>query len=276
MVELLKRIPAIARLNRLVSFTEKLNRNFSNQLANLESCQPMRPWSVDRELCRVVRALKPEIHVSDPQAPTICTVALGRELRAATAPCLRVTREYCARHNYNYFLLTTTPADFPRPYAWAKVCLLFYALDQELKDVMWLDADAVITNMEVKLENFIKSLEQSHKSLLVTQDHNGINSGVFFLKSGRKAKILLNLIWCNRFFISHAWWEQASLMDLMRRHAEVAKEIYIEPECRSFNSRSPERIKDANIAWQPGDFVIHFAGCGRSELAERIGKYVNS
>ena len=139
---------------------------------------------------------------------------------------------------------------------------------------MWLDADALITNVETKLESFNKTLEQADKGMLITEDHYGINTGVFFLRGGWRSRILLNLIWCNRFYISHGWWEQSALMDLMRRHAEVANEGYIEPRSRSFNSRAPELAKGPNTAWQPGDFIIHFAGArGTKNLSEFIATY---
>ena len=72
----------------------------------------MRPWTVDEELSRIVRSLKPELYLAGPHAPTICTVALGSEYKAAVAPCLRATQEYCARHQYNYVLLTEGPQTF--------------------------------------------------------------------------------------------------------------------------------------------------------------------
>ena len=63
-------------------------------------------------------------------------------------------------------------------------------------------------------------------------------------------------------------------MDLMRRHAEVANEGYIEPRTRSFNSRAPELAKDPTTAWQPGDFIIHFAGArGTKNLSEFVATY---
>lgn len=258
---------------RLLNFIEKLNRNWSNQLANLGSSVEMRPWTVDDELRAIVRNLKPKLYLAAPDAPTICTVALGSEYQAVVAPCLQATQEYCARHQYNYLLLTESPPDLDRPYSWAKVCLLSYALEHDYKNIMWLDADALITNIGVKLESFIKTLERTKKSMLITKSDDAINMGVFFLKGGWKSRILLNLIWCNRFYISHGWWEQAALMDLMRRHAEVADEEYIEPRTRSFNSRTPDCVKDASTFWQPGDFIIHFAGIRGSRLSEYIARH---
>jgi hypothetical protein len=261
------------RFKRLISFIEKLDPNCSNQLANLHSSAEIRPWTPDAELIDIVRSLKPELHLVDPYAPTICTVALGTEYKAATAPCLRATQNYCARHKYNYLFLTENPPDLFRPYAWAKVCLLFYALEHKYKHIMWLDADALITNVEVELQGFTNILEQTNKSILITQIYYGINTGVFFLRGGWKSRILLNLIWCNRFYISHGWWEQAALMDLLRRHTEVANEQYIEPRSRNFNSVPPELARDLETAWQPGDFIIHFAGARGSKLSELIAKY---
>jgi hypothetical protein len=258
---------------RLISFVEKLNGNWSNQLADLDSSKELYPWTVDDELSGIVRSLKPELYFADSHAPTICTVALGSEYQAAIAPCVRGTKEYCARHQYNYLLLKQIPSNFPRPYAWAKVCLLYYALEHGYKNTMWLDGDALITNVETNLESFLKTLEEQDKSILITKFGYIINTGVFFLRGGWKSKILLNLIWCNRFYISHGWWEQAALMDLMRRHAEVANEEYIEPRPRSFNSHAPELAIDPNTGWEPGDFIVHFAGARGAKLAELIAKY---
>ena len=257
----------------LISFIEKLDRNCSNQLANLASSEETHSWTADEELSEIAKSLKPQLYLAGPLAPTICTVALGREYQAAVAPCLRATQEYCARHHYNYLLLTESPPNLSRPYAWAKVCLLFHALERGYKNIMWLDADALITNVEAKLESFIETLEQADKSMLITEIYYGINTGVFFLKGGWKSRILLNLTWCNRFYISHGWWEQAALIDLTRRHVELANEAYIEPRTRSFNSPAPELAKDPTTAWEPGDFIIHFAGARGLKLSELIAKY---
>jgi hypothetical protein len=62
-------------------------------------------------------------------------------------------------------------------------------------------------------------------------------------------------------------------MDLLRRHTEVANEQYIEPRSRNFNSVPPELARDLETAWQPGDFIIHFAGARGSKLSELIAKY---
>jgi glycosyl transferase family (putative galactosyltransferase) len=258
---------------RLLNFVEKLNGNWSNQLANLSSSQELRPWAVDDELSGVVKSLKPEIYLTTPEAPTICTVALGSEYQAAVAPCIRGTKEYCERHQYNYLLLTQIPANFSRPSAWAKVCLLYYALEHDYHHIMWLDGDALITNVEVKLGNFIETLQQTEKSILITKDQNIINTGIFFLRGGWKSKILLNLVWCNRFYINHGWWEQAALMDLMRRHPEVANEEYIEQRPRNFNSRPLEIAKDPRVVWEPGDFIVHFAGARGAELVELAARF---
>ena len=154
---------------RLVSFVEKLNRNYSNQLANLASSEETHPWTVDDELRGIAKNLKPELYRANPNAPTICTVALGNEYQNVVAPSLRTTQEYCARHQYNYLLLTECPPDLYRPYAWAKICLLFHALEHGYKNIMWLDADALITNVGVKLESFLTTLERTEKSMLITE-----------------------------------------------------------------------------------------------------------
>jgi hypothetical protein len=258
---------------KVLGFVEKLNRNWSNQLANLSSSQELHPWTVDDELIGIVRSLKPEFYFAARGAPTICTVALGSEYQTAVAPCVKATKEYCVRHQYNYLLLTKVPENFPRPYAWAKVCLLYYALERGYNHVMWLDGDALITKGEATLGDFIKALEQTNKSILITRDQNTINTGVFFMRGDWKSRILLNLIWCNRFYITHGWWEQAALMDLMRRHAEVANEEQIEARPRRFNSHAPEIAKDPKAVWEPGDFIIHFAGARGIQLVELIAKY---
>ena len=71
---------------RLISFVEKLNGNWSNQLADLDSSKELRPWTVDDELSGIVRSLKPELYLADSHAPTICTVALGSEFRRRSHP----------------------------------------------------------------------------------------------------------------------------------------------------------------------------------------------
>ena len=80
---ILPKIQYTESFKSLVSSIEKLNRNWSNQLANLGSSAEMRPWTrLDDELRAIVRNLKPKLYLADPDAPTICTVALGSEYQS--------------------------------------------------------------------------------------------------------------------------------------------------------------------------------------------------
>src|SRR5688572_3984070 len=82
-------------------------------------------------------------------------------------------RAYCARHGYEFISLDRT-LDGGRPPQWSKVLLLLQHLDP-FDWLFWSDADSLIMNAELRLEELVA--EHPLADLLITRDHHGVNTG---------------------------------------------------------------------------------------------------
>jgi hypothetical protein len=81
-----------------------------------------------------------------------------------------------------------------------------------------------------------------------------------------QAFTLLDLIYESDTGADNGAWEQQALIELVEENPSVKSLLYIETNARLFNSmpferRSPGLPADCSAyAWQPGDFLCHFAG----------------
>lgn len=174
---------------------------------------------------------------------------------SAVALALGDKQEYCERHGYDFHTITQTVSG--RDAAWAKlpgILSLLHRYDW----VVSLDLDTIIYDHSVRLEEF---LDPNH-DLILGVDYNGINSGVFFLRSSTWSRALLTEAWTiTDEPMSHIWWEQSALMRLLknegvRNHVKYCPQMY-------FNSyvASNEGVKMEENG-NRGPFIVHFAGLG--------------
>jgi hypothetical protein len=101
-------------------------------------------------------------------------------------------RLYAARHGYELLVLHGPEVvDASRPAAWSK----FPNLAAHLKRfdyVCFMDVDALVTNLAVKLEELVRP---GGGDFIVSEDWNGVNTGVFLLR---------NSPW-SQWFLEEAW-----------------------------------------------------------------------
>lgn len=216
--------------------------------------------------------------------------------------------EYCNYHGYiNYFVNLTKyirPGVHP---VWSKVAAIREAFEENpgVEWVWWLDTDAIITNPQYAVAEHIlnpKALEQrvtygrpmrsmfgnwtsgifmepgeidfDNVDMVITQDFYGLNAGSFFIKRSTFTSVLLD-IWDDPLQINHKWerLEQDALAYLFHSHDVFQRHIALAPQ-RLFNSYTD---KPGGVwSWQPGDFVIHLAGCNEQGVCESsFHKYWN-
>jgi hypothetical protein len=105
-----------------------------------------------------------------------------------------------------------------RPTAWSKLLLIRALLaDHEL--VWWIDADAVIVDME---PDVLDQLERG-KHLYLTVHTWGAdppgrrspNSGVMLWRRSDWSLRLLDTLWNHTRYMHHPWWENAALLDVL-------------------------------------------------------------
>jgi hypothetical protein len=117
--------------------------------------------------------------------------------------------------------------------------------------VLWIDADALFQRADRGLDEF---WDGDAPFVWFKDQINGLNTGVFFTRRCDAAESFLNH-WERRSELSpwrdHPWWENAAAMDL-ERQGELPGLILPSRLGNSY-PHWPEH-------WEPGDFIVHFAG----------------
>jgi mannan polymerase II complex MNN10 subunit len=159
---------------------------------------------------------------------------------------------YAKQHGYDY-LLSHETLEPSRPASWNKLRLMQKHIS-EYDWLWWNDADTLIMNPETKLE----SLVDPTYPIIVGSDDWGINCGNFFIQNTPQTATILEQWWNKDDEITHPWWEQRALTELMRNNAEWRNRVKVLPEA-AMNSHLSH--------YEEGDFLIHFAGFGNNRNA---------
>jgi hypothetical protein len=161
----------------------------------------------------------------------------------------RVMSAYAKRHGYQ-MIVAKARIDTSRPAAWSKLLLIerYFAENPDCAWLMWMDADAVITNPMQRLEDLV----DDNVDFLVAEDppRSPINTGVFLVRNCPAAFDMFRRAYAKVQYIHHPWWEQLAIADAMRDCADTLRTRSVSR--RLFNSFANE--------YQKGDFIVHFAG----------------
>ncbi len=186
------------------------------------------------------------------------------EIQSYAWPAEANKRRYCARHSYR-FIGYRSKLD-ARPAAWSKIVALRKIFEEESADwIFWLDADALVANFDIRVE----SLLDGDADLIISRDENGINSGSFFLRRNQRAAAFLGAIDAMAQYAEHRWWEQAAMMECLRRGDPPIKVRHL-PQ-RTLNARASGAEDEA---FQPGDFICHFPAMSLADRAAAINKHL--
>jgi hypothetical protein len=220
--------------------------------------------AISYRLACLARKVQPVFH-GGMRTTVICTVAVGEKYRKIVAPCVDSHRRYAERHRIGYAVLEEAPPSVNRPPAWLKLPLLLHLFESGAERVLFIDADAMITDMDFTIEDKFAALERSQKLFLMTEDRNGLNSGVMFIINRSAAKRMLDLIWLYDADIRNTTWEQNAMQFLMSTLPEFAQYIDLDPRSKNFNSLAD--------VWSEDDFICHFAGIRGQALRRAIQEH---
>ena len=102
-------------------------------------------------------------------------------------------RAYALRHNYELLVLHGPgTVDASRPPAWSKFLNLRAHLSS-FDYICFMDVDTLVTNLDARLGDLVPP--GSHGDFIVSEDWNGLNTGVFMLR---------NSPW-SHWFLEEAW-----------------------------------------------------------------------
>lgn len=154
--------------------------------------------------------------------------------------------EYCRQHGYDFYAVTDA---FPgRAVPWSKIPAAMTLLPK-YDWLVWVDADAIIVDHSVRLEEFT----DPRYDAIVGLDENGLNTGVFFMQSSVWSQLYLAEAWTlTEEPMSYIWWEQSAIMRLTKADG-IRNHVKLSPQSQ-FN----EYFRNNELS--DGRFIVHFAG----------------
>ena len=209
--------------------------------------------------------------------------------------CEAVNRRYAEKHGYEFVVHCKPAGDLLeaiRPKAhctWYKVKMVNEMLEasrgkRSVHYVVWIDADAVVVDMELRLENIVGVADGFE--VIIGEDMSAcslVNAGVFMVRSCGFSRGLFKELWESKVlakYDSQRFYEQSALIWLLKRRREgfetvdpfhyhrggplvkkfphvcvLAKHIFNSNVCERGDPRDP-----------PAQFVFHPAGA-KAKLA---------
>jgi hypothetical protein len=204
---------------------------------------------------------------------TILTLAIGKDYCKSLEKALQSKETYAKKHGYTYIQGNESSWDRERPISWSKVPFLLKHLDS-LPDgsIVWMsDADVLMTNMDLRLEDHVLPLFESNKDMLMSYDACGhINAGNIFMRNSPWLRDFWRRVYQQTDVIYHIWWENAGIIKLMQQNESDRNMIQVTQKHKIFNAYLMG-LPDQPL-WTPGDLLVHFAGVYD---AEKMKIYIN-
>lgn len=151
--------------------------------------------------------------------------------------------------------------DRTRPIPWSKVPFILSILGAaEEGALVWLsDADVLITNPAVKLEDHVLPLLPDYKDMLMLIDACGhLNSGNLLMRNTAWLRDYWKRVGQQTDLLYHIWWENAAMIKLLEVNADDLAHTEISDKHTRFNSYI--QGLPGQPLWLPGQFLVHFAG----------------
>ena len=201
----------------------------------------------------------------------ILTLAIGNDYRKSLRKALDSKRLYAEKHGYTYIQGGEEYWDRHRPIAWSKVGFLLNTLNK-LPDgaLVWLsDADVLITNPSLKIEDHVLPLLPPNKDLLFIYDAcHHLNSGNLLLRNSRWLRDYWERVNRRTDCTYHIWWENMAMIKELEENKEDQEKIQITKEHKKFNAYLMG--KEGEPLWEQNDFLVHFAGVYNPEKMESL------
>jgi len=201
----------------------------------------------------------------------ILTLAIGVDYRKSLKKALDSKRIYANKHGYKYIEANEESWDRTRPVAWSKVDLVLTYLNK-LPDgeLVWLsDADVLITNMDLKVEEHVLPLLPPEKDLLFIYDAcHHLNSGNVLMRNSPWLRDFWTRVNNRTEFTYHIWWENMAMIKIMEENKNDQNKIQVTNKHKLFNAYIMGLPNEP--LWEQGDFLVHFAGIYDSDKMSRF------
>jgi hypothetical protein len=201
----------------------------------------------------------------------ILTLAIGEDYRKTLGPALASKQAYADKQGYKYVLGKEEWWDRDRPTAWSKVPFLLKQCEElpEGELIFLSDADVLITNPELRVEDVMAPLLPDGKDMLISIDACGnINSGNILLRNTPWLRDYFRRVYEQTDVMYHIWWENAAMIKLLEQHPTDLAKTQVTGHHKKFNAYLQGRPGQA--LWTPGDFLVHFAGGWRAPVLVQL------
>ena len=192
---------------------------------------------------------------------TIVTMAIGADFKKGLEKALASKRSYASRHGYTYIEGGEEFWDRTKPIPWSKIPFLLDILSKIPEGaLLWLsDADVLITNPALTVEEQMGSLLPTTKDMLLCIDACAhINSGNILMRNTAWLRDYWKRVGEQTDLTYHIWWENAAMIKLLETVPDDLAHTEITNKHKRFNAYL--RGVPGEPLWQPGDFLVHFAG----------------
>ena len=197
---------------------------------------------------------------------TILTLVIGADYRKSLAKALESKRKYAQKHGYTYIQAGEESWDRSRPISWSKVPLLIKTLSGLSEDaLLWIsDADVLITNLDLRLEDHVLPLLPAEKDLLLVNDAcNHLNGGNIVMRNTKWTRDYWRRVDARDDCTYHIWWESMAIIKLLEENTSDREKVQITNQHKRINAYVMG-LPDQPL-WSPGDFLVHFAGVYKPE-----------
>jgi hypothetical protein len=179
--------------------------------------------------------------------------------------------EYCERWGYTPFFGRPFENVDPRN-GFDRFNAAYGLFDQGFDAVMWIDADALITNHHIRIEDRL-----GDEKFVISEDLHGINSGVFIARNHIETRELLfsmiNL--GEKLLKDHPFREQECLNRYLSfRHYQRMVTVLPQRMLNAVYNSFYRRPDGFTGGWQPGDWVLHFPGIYMPDRLRVVPEFV--
>lgn len=197
---------------------------------------------------------------------TILTLVIGADYRKSLAKALDSKRKYAQKHGYTYIQAGEESWDRSRPISWSKVPLLINTLSGLPEGaLLWIsDADVLITNLDLRLEDHVLPLLPAEKDLLLVNDAcNHLNGGNIIMRNTKWTRDYWRRVDARDDCTYHIWWESMAIIKLLEENVSDREKVEITNQHKRINAYVMGLPNEP--LWTPGDFLVHFAGVYKPE-----------
>jgi len=211
-----------------------------------------------------INKITPEIHINKNANITFVYLYTPNIYLYAKHSILNIY-SYAKKYNYGFIVYNDVFNKKVSP-CWNKIPAILENLSR-YKYLIWVDADIIINNFDIKIESFIE--DESSINLYICYDINlhkeCINSGVMIIKNTEWSKNLFTRVWNSKFPHEHN--------DQNVIFYEIVKEVnpLSEPSlkfsnyCNKLNHQkvkifSENAFNTHILNFNRGDFIIHLMG----------------